>query len=119
MEQVATIGLDIAKNVFQLHAKFRQHRAAGFHQAQVAQVITEPAAHQEFHGKIPETLNVLLAVTLLCPEHAVNKVIANGECERLEEFQRDHIAFRAGECVVNVPQNGLPQRLGLKRCSRQ
>src|SRR5262249_45199962 len=73
------------QNILQIDAELRQHSAAGLHQAQVAEIVAQPTAHQEFHGEITETLELLVAIALLGLEQSIHQQIANGERDGLEQ----------------------------------
>ena len=84
--------------------------------AEIAEVIAEPPAHQEFEREIVEAFDGLLLVALFSFQRSVDQKISNGEGNRLEEFAGGEVVLRPGQSVTNMSQNGLPQRLRIGYC---
>src|SRR5689334_22941296 len=76
---------------------------------QIAEIVTERAAHQEFHRQVVKPLRPGCPVALFRLEHAVDQAIANRQRQGAKNGFGTKVDARLRERVTDMFQNRLPE----------
>src|SRR5438105_9793509 len=99
----------MVEHLLKIEAHVTQNATALAIELHVAEVVTQGAAHEKFHGEVIETLGVSALVARFRLHHLVNKAIANGEGDRFDEVSSLEFALVARQRITDVPGNGFPE----------